>query len=111
MTIPTTNYKDPDLDREFELLTFEDVTPQDLYDKYEVEVFQAMYKSIIMMIELDLDHVPCMIINGFILDITESNLIENLDNVVLYYEKSEDYEFCGVLSELKKEYLKNKKDS
>mgnify|MGYP006928227846 CR=1 FL=1 len=96
-------YTDPDLNIEFDIPFFENVSKEDIEVKYRDEVYRAMMKSIIWLSD-NLQHsaVPCFAVNGSVFQIDVDGVHEHIKNCIDYFQANEEYELCTKLLTLGK---------
>lgn len=92
---------DEELNREFEIPSFDNVTPEDLQKNHSDKVHNAVYEAIITLIETRVNSVPCMIVNNIVFSVNRDIVLENIDNCISYFITIEEYEKCKVLNDIK----------
>jgi len=75
--------------------------PEELYDEYKKEIFEAIVNSTIMMVAQDYDTIPCFVMNEDICNIHADSIHVNLDKALEYYANEEMYETCKEIKNLK----------
>lgn len=94
-------YFDNDLQEEFSIPAFEDVTPTDLREKYDDAVYRAIYESLIRLAaNSEWAAIPCFSMNGVIFEIDRGEHEEHYKNCLNYFTKSEEFEICAHLVRL-----------
>jgi hypothetical protein len=96
-------YTDPDLNMDFDIPFFENVSQEDMQVKHRDVVFRAMEKAIVWLGDnTQHETVPCFSANGTIFEINIDGVHEHIENCIEYFQLNEDYEACGKLLALSK---------
>lgn len=95
------NYFDDELQEEFNIPAFEDVTPSILKEKYDDAVYRAIYEALIRLASNSKwNNIPCFSMNGVIFEINRGDHEEYYNNCLNYFTASEEYEICEHLMRL-----------
>lgn len=95
-------YYDDELDREFIIPSFENVTPELLREQFDDSVYRAIMASLEELASRsEWKHVPCFSMNGVIFEIDRGLHEEHLNNCLSYFTRTEEYELCSKLVSLK----------
>jgi hypothetical protein len=94
-------YFDNDLQEEFSIPAFEDVTPSTLREKYDDAVYRAIYEALIRLAaNSEWGAIPCFAMNGVIFEIDRGLHEEHYKNCLNYFTASEEFEICAHLVRL-----------
>jgi len=97
----TLNYFDNDLQEEFSIPAFEDVTPTILRENYDDAVYRAIYESLIRLAaNSEWKAIPCFSMNGVIFELDRAEYKEHFKNCLNYFTGSEEYDICAHLVRL-----------
>ncbi len=98
----TIEYYDVILEEQFTIPVFDNVTPEELKAKYDRDVYGAMYVALDKLAARpDWNNIPCFQMNDVIFEIDRDGYEDHLQNCVIYYTSTEEYEKCAKLMSLK----------
>jgi hypothetical protein len=98
----TIEYYDDELDETFVIPVFDDCAPEDFKVINDDAVYRAILKSLTTLsTRTDRESIPCFQINSTIFEVDRIGHREHLENCMIYFTKTEEYELCAILASLK----------
>ena len=88
--------------------SFEVKTMEDIYDKWERDIYNSIVKCLTRMSETELDSLACFAITvqgvESIFNLDRNRAQEQVENCIEYYESIEEYETCALIKNLKLQF-------